>query len=102
MKKFILIPIFGAVVLLASTQTKPKDGFVPDADTAIKIAVAVWTPIYGTNTLANEKPYRARLLTNNVWKVEGSFTRDPNVVGGVMTALIAKEDGRILEVYHTK
>jgi len=90
------------MVILASAQTKPKDGFVPDAATAIKIAVAVWEPIYGTNTLAYEKPYRARLLTNTVWKVEGSLPRDPSIVGGVMTALIAKEDGRILDVYHTK
>jgi hypothetical protein len=25
----------------------PKDGFVPNEATAIKIAIAVWTPIYG-------------------------------------------------------
>jgi hypothetical protein len=75
---------------------KPKEGFVPDAKTAIKIAVAVWEPIYGENKIANEKPYRARLLTNAVWKVEGSLP--PTTLGGVATAFIAKEDGRIIHV----
>src|SRR5690242_13145116 len=52
---------------------KPAQGFVPDAKTAIKIAVAVWEPIYGEKQIAKEKPYRAKLLTNAVWKVEGSL-----------------------------
>lgn len=77
---------------------KPKAGYVPDAKTAIKIAVAVWEPIYGEKKIAYEKPYRTELLTNTVWKVEGSLPE--GWVGGVATAFIAKDDARILDVYH--
>jgi hypothetical protein len=98
--EIILSLIFAACASAVMAGDEPKNGFVPDAGTAIKIAVAVWEPIYGTNTLAQEKPYRAKLLTNTVWRVEGSLPRD--TVGGVATAFIAKRDGRILDVYHTK
>ncbi len=47
----------------------PKDGFVPDEETAIKIAEAVWHPIYGTN-LNDEHPFRAQLN-----KVDGKILR---------------------------
>jgi hypothetical protein len=90
-----------AVVFAAETAThnfKPKDGYVPDAKTAIKIAVAVWEPIYGVDKIAEEKPYRARLDTNGVWVVEG-FLRE-GWVGGVAIAEIAKDDGRVLRVSH--
>jgi hypothetical protein len=93
-----LVAVFAADV--PHTSVKPKGGFVPDSDTAIKIAVAVWEPIYGQKHIANEKPYRAKLLTNTVWKVEGSLPAD--TMGGVATAFIAKDDARILSVYHTQ
>src|SRR5262249_7899264 len=38
-----------------NTYKRPKEGYVPDAATAIKIAEAVWIPIYGEETLKNEK-----------------------------------------------
>jgi hypothetical protein len=82
------------------TNPGATNGYVPDAATAIRIAVAVWEPIYGEEKIAAEKPYRAKLLTNAVWKVEGSLPE--NTFGGIATALIDKEDGRILKVYHTK
>jgi hypothetical protein len=34
----------------------PKDGFVPNEQTAIQIAVAVWTPIYGKENIERQKP----------------------------------------------
>jgi hypothetical protein len=102
MKRLILAAFFAAVVFLAVAAPKPKDGFVPDAKTAIKIAVAVWEPIYGEVAIAKEKPYRAKLLTNTVWKVEGSLPGGIDMMGGVATAFISKSDGKILNVYHTK
>ena len=94
----VLAAVFAHAVNYAGV--KPKNGFVPDADTAIKIAIAVWEPIYGQKQIASERPYRAKLLTNTVWKVEGSLP--PGTLGGVATAFIAKDDARILSVYHTK
>ena len=99
----------GAVVIFAAEATKHsvvrKDGFVPDAKTAIKIAVAVWEPIYGEATIAKERPYTARLDTNKVWIVEGSLRKDwfgGPVFGGTAIAEIAKSDGRILRISHGK
>jgi hypothetical protein len=77
-----------------------RDGLVPDAETAIGIAVAAWEPIYGKDKIAEEKPYRARLDTNRVWIVEGSLPK--GCLGGVATAEIAKDDGRVLRVSHGK
>jgi hypothetical protein len=89
----------------ATDKFEPKNGFVPDAETAIKIAVAVWSPIYGGEHIASEKPYHAA-LKDGVWTVEGSLPspRKPGeiVVGGVATAKISQKDGRILEVIHTQ
>ena len=76
---------------------KPKEGYVPNEATAIKIAVAVWEPIY--KNIANEKPYNAS-LSNGVWTVTSSIPRGG--VGGVAIAEIAKEDGKILRVSHGK
>jgi hypothetical protein len=83
--------------LAVKPKFKPKHGYVPDARTAIKIAVAVWEAIYGEEKIAGEKPYRAR-LTNGVWTVEGSLPAGS--VGGVAIAEIAKNDGKILRVIH--
>ncbi len=77
----------------------PKDGFVPTEEVAVKIAVAVWGPIYGAEKIAEEKPYRAT-LADGVWTVEGSLPK--GVKGGVALARISKKDGRILRVIHGK
>ena len=86
-------------VSLTFAQYKPKDGCVPDADTAIEIAVAVWSPIYGADHIAGEKPYHAT-LKEGVWIIEGSLPEGYN--RGVARAEIAKEDGKILLVSHGK
>lgn len=78
---------------------KPKEGYVPDEETAIKIAVAVWTPIYGKEKIEREKPYRAALI-KGIWHVTGSLPE--GWVGGVAEAEIDKDDGRIIRVNHGK
>ncbi|WP_423222101.1 NTF2 fold immunity protein [Ideonella lacteola] len=51
---------------------KPVAGYVPNAATAIRIAVAVWTPIYGEKQVAEQAPYNAELI-EGVWHVTGSL-----------------------------
>ena len=83
---------------------KPKQGYVPDKATAIKIAVAVWIPIYGEKHIEREKPYRA-ILKDGVWHVYGSLPKAANGgvrVGGVAVAEIAKDDGHIIRISHGK
>jgi len=70
-------------------------GYVPNEETAIRIAVAVWIPIYGKETIENEKPYKA-ILKDGVWYVRGSLPLPPPgqaIFGGVAHAAISKEDG---------
>ena len=104
MKKQLLLfsgVVLGAAMLVAAEAAKhsfkPKDGYVPDSKTAVKIAVAVWEPIYGEEQIAKERPYRAT-LTNVIWTVSGSLA--PSMIGGVAVAEMAKDDGRILRVSH--
>jgi|SRR5580698_5517743 hypothetical protein len=102
------LQVFIALLLLAQLALagedskhnyKPEAGYVSDAETAIKIAVAVWSPIYGEKQIASEKPYNA-VLTNGVWIVQGSLSK--GFVGGVAVAEIAKDDGKILRISHGK
>jgi hypothetical protein len=72
---------------------------VPDAKTAIAIAVAVWEPIYGKAPIAAEAPYHA-VLKNDLWTVTGNGPEKGP--GGGALAVIAKNNGRIIKVYHTK
>jgi hypothetical protein len=93
-----LLAVVIAVTLLAADlpkgNYKPKEGYVPDKETAIKIAVAIWTPIYGEKLVQSEKPYHA-VLSNGVWFVRG-WTLD--LYGDAAVAEISKDDGRILRV----
>ena len=72
--------------------------FVPDAKTAIKIAEAIWLPIYGEK-IYKEMPFIATLKNSKVWIVKGTlrFTK-----GGTAYIEIQKKDCKILEVYHEK
>jgi NTF2 fold immunity protein len=78
---------------------KPVAGFVPTADVAIAIAVAIWGPIYGKERIEREMPFHARLV-DGIWFVSGSL--QPGYVGGVAEAQIAQLDGRVLGVLHGK
>ena len=78
----------------------PESNFVPDEETAIKIAEAVWIPIYGGEKIKNEKPIHAKLVGDSFWEVYGSLPK--GCKGGVAEAKISKSDGRIIYVCHGK
>ncbi len=80
-------------------SVRPPQGLVPDSKTAISIAVAVWTPIYGEKQIASQKPYRAT-LSGGKWTVTGS--RPEGWIGGTAIAIISKSDGQVLRVSHGK
>jgi hypothetical protein len=82
---------------LPSNSLTPQNGYVPDEQTAIAIAVAAWIPIYGRAQIESEKPYKAT-LKDGVWTVTG--TLPPGYDGGTAVAEIAQADGRILRVIH--
>jgi hypothetical protein len=81
---------------------RPKEGYVRDAETAIKIAEAVLSPIYGIDKVEQERPFVAK-LKGSIWHVRGALNRDPSgtkQVGGVAVVEISKKDGRIRRVSH--
>jgi len=82
-----------------SHSFKPEGGFVPDEATAINIAQAVLTPIYGKEKLEKEKPLVAK-QNNGVWIVSGTMQK--GLKGGVSIIEILKDDARILRVSHGK
>ena len=96
----LLTLIFASFLYAADVQKhdyKPVAGYIPDQDTAIKIAVAVWLPIYGKEQIEKEKPYKAK-LKNGIWYVTGSLPEGH--VGGVAEAEINKESGCIIRISH--
>jgi len=101
----ILIFCFVLVCAAASDESepkhnyKPKSGYVPDEKTAIAIAVAIWTPIYGDNEIKAEKPYQAE-LRDGIWYVSGSLKAGWR--GGVAEAEIMKDDASVIRVSHGK
>lgn len=108
MKKPILyftIILFFTSLLFAETEKhsyKPKDGYVPDQQTAIKIAEAVLIPIYGEEAINGEKPLNAE-LKDGIWIVTGTLNcpgGGHNCLGGVAVIEISKDDGKILRVSH--
>jgi NTF2 fold immunity protein len=103
--------IFCFVILIAAAQSQsyvPKDGFVPDSATAVKIAEAVLIPVYGKEKIESERPFKAT-LENGVWTVNGTLycpdgkggvTTD--CVGGTAEVKLSKADGRVLKMIHYK
>lgn len=87
-----------ALINEISSTSNLESVFVPDADTAIKIAEAVLVPVYGDEVL-EQKPFVAT-LNNDIWEVNGSLSK--GVVGGVAEVKISKRDGRILRLTHSK
>ena len=95
----------------------PPNGFVPNDTAAIKIAEAVWLPIYGEK-IYSERPFVATLDTlNGIWTVRGSlppstlsidssvspsFTMLELVNGGTAVIKLQKSDGKVLFVLHYK
>ena len=102
--KNIIIVIFIISVTIAfnyqliSMKNIDELNYVPDSETAVKVAEAIWLPIYG-NKIYKNKPFKAKLISKNVWLISGTMHTEK---GGVPYIKLQKSDCRVLEVYHTK
>ncbi len=72
---------------------------VATKETAIALAVAVWTSIYGKEKIEKESPYQA-IRVGDYWFVSGSLEK--GWLGGTAEAVINATDGRFLNVSHGK
>ena len=77
-----------------SVVALPKSGCVPNEETAIRIAEAVLIPIFGDETVTNQRPFRAELI-NETWTVRGSRSLPSE---RSLITQIEKADGRILKL----
>ncbi len=76
-----------------------RTGFVPDAVTAIAIAEAILSPIYGKATIESERPLTAT-LSKGIWTVTGTLCEGCD--GGVALIEISKANAKIIRVSHGK
>ena len=78
----------------------PKNGFVPDKETAVAIAYAVAVPVYGKKEIDQETPFRTE-LQGGVWTVLGTM-QCKSCSGGTLVMQIDGASGKILFLIHTK
>jgi len=78
------------------TTPLPMAGAVPDAETAKRIAEAVWAPRSTDGPLSNVVAENAT-LTSGVWIVTGAHNSDGHHMS--LAAFIQKEDGKILRLH---
>lgn len=79
------------------------EGYIPDEKCLMKIAKAIWIPIYGTKKIMYKK-YSVNLDDNNIWTIEGSpiLSSFLTVHGGGPYLQIDGISGRVIEVSYTK
>jgi hypothetical protein len=98
---YVLLIVLVSVVSAASDPDgyRPPQGFIPDEKTAICVAEAVLSPIFGEENIRKQRPFKAS-LKDDIWTVTGHL--DDDLLGGVAQIRIAKGDGQILGVSHGK
>ena len=104
-----IILLFSSALVLCAIQegifkptgAQPPAGFVPDEVTAVKVAEAIWLPLFGKD-IYESWPFTAKLIGDSVWVVEGTLPSPrPGYVtiGAIPHAEIRKKDCRVLLVY---
>jgi hypothetical protein len=116
MKTTLIGVIFATalVPVVAQGPQVPASVRVPDAATALRIAEPALVKVYGKEQIDYERPLIAE-LKNGVWNVSGMLccpdgkgrrvcntAKKPVCVGGVASAAIRQQDGKILGITHGK
>ena len=81
------------------TWNPPAGGLVPDAETAVKVALAV-LPHLGPDArreIQEYRPWHAERVAN-AWQVRGTLLRES--VGGTLVVVVAVSDARIIGIFH--
>lgn len=98
--KYLLVFFFilcSLAIVNGQVSHPDEDGYVPDKETAIKIAEAIWLPVFGEKIYKN-KPFIAE-LKKGVWIVQGTLHAQK---GGVPYIEIQKKDCKVLKITHGK
>jgi hypothetical protein len=76
----------------------PKNGFVPDESTAVKIGEAAAIAQYGEKQISQERPFEAR-LRGGIWTVAGTL-HPQGANGGTAVIQLRKTTGEIVFMIH--
>ncbi|HBA8400100.1 TPA: hypothetical protein J1118_004767 [Escherichia coli] len=79
-------------------KENPVEILVNSREMALELSYVYIKYVYGKEKAEFQKPYSIT-DDNNCWKIEG---KQPKALGGDFTILIAKKDGQVLHVIHTK
>lgn len=96
---FLFLLVFFFTKPINAQKTIPVRDLVPDKETAIKIAKAIWYPIYG-NKIDKYDQFIVELSPQNIWMVAGALPKKRP--GGAAIIYIRKRDCKIIDVFHTK
>ena len=90
--------VYARRIIVGEKTYRPTAGYVPDSETAVLIATAVLTPIYGKADIDAEKPWHTGLKAG-VWTVVGTFNGKGE--GGEAMVQVDEKTGAIIFVGHT-
>lgn len=78
-----------------------EEGAIPDAKTAVLVAVPILNSMYGERTIHFQQPYDVTLVNDKYWCIEGTrgFT---HAHGGTFFLILRKSDGKAMYVSHDK
>jgi NTF2 fold immunity protein len=96
---FLLLQVQVCFAEVGQYNYVPPQGVVPDQKTAIAIATAVLSPIYGARNIRQEHLFVEK-IEGGVWFVKGKVSSTHK--GGVAEIEIAKTDGKIVFITHGK
>ena len=100
LKTFTLALVFVPLLYGSTTKsTLPSNGIIPDEVTAVKVAEAIFLPVFGQEEVTEFLPYHAQ-LKDGIWTVYG--TLKPNSRGGTPQLKIQKKDGKVLDIWHSQ
>lgn len=105
--KAFLNPVWNDVLLIRAMLNRIP---VPDADTAIHLALKAMIPVLGQDEVSKHMPFKATLMKNAkplpVWKVEGTYVQCAKVSGtenlpcpsGTLSASVNQFSGEVEQV----
>jgi hypothetical protein len=94
----IIVILVGGILLSRFTIPVNEKGWVPDEATAIRIAEAVWLPIFGDGIYAFN-PFKAEYnMLRNCWEVRGTLPENEIIFAELPKIIINRNNGKIIYV----
>ncbi len=76
-----------------------RNGIIPDAETAAKVAIDIFSSQCSPEQIEDVKPFRVKLVDDALWEVMGDNLMTE---GGGLLIVMQRSDGRVLNCVHYK